>query len=1005
MRLLKPTWVNHDGKPIFAIDIHPDGSRFATGGQGDDSGRVVIWNMAPVAKEDDEKNENVPRMLCEMDNHLACVNCVRWSNNGLYLASAGDDRLVMIWQLMSYGGMSTPFGKSKANIERWRCTSTLRQHAGDILDIAWSPHDAWLASCSVDNTVVIWNAVKFPEVLTILTGHSGMVKGVTWDPIGKYLASQSDDKSIRVWRTMDWKEENKISKPFEECGGTTHVLRCSWSPDGHYIVSAHAMNNRGPTAQIIERDGWKFKMDFVGHRKAVTCVRFNSNIFSKIIKKGSSKAQQFSCCAIGSRDRAVSVWLTALKRPLVVIHDLFKNSVMDLAWSKSGTQLLACSWDGTVAFFDFDQDEIGHQLNQEEKNKLYEKIYGKNLGVANTVIENPDMLNLLKMQKEQQEKLAAKVQASPLSTPKKVIAPIMDKPPTDVKSKQIETRTPDGRRRITPLYIAPQVNVGAPMVPFTNVPHPAFSPANQVTPIKSAFKEPSKLSIKTEKQESDSDSEDAKPLSALQANIQPMAALDSRFTEKSKATSGSTAPEKTKVTPSPQSPSSVAAAAAAAACAAAAAAVAAAASDKNKEPSKIKETPKTTNTGSPSSLSGSKRKDEGSLKPGPKRPRKEYTKNVTEVKTGPRKGPMIGPPSTQEVTPKVVTTAPSSTSKPRLKLPVPKIEKTLSVQVSTGTDHQASVMLEVENDISSGKVTLHRLKYLKGGEDLWNNMLASRISAAAGNSHFCAVATENKAVSVYTIGGRRKSLPIILSEPISGLHCGGWYLLVILASARLFVWDIKKQVVVIKNETLTPIMPVSSVTVENVSITNAGAPIITLSNGKSFTFNTALCCWMMVHEKDNVLQSCSDHQTSVLAQAAVQIQGPLSSLQSKPNRFGASRVFQLSPQMQKSSTLSHLESQLNAALVLKSGKEYKFWLLTCVRYMVQEGVESRLREVCDEMLGPCYKADADTSSWESHVLGLNKRKLLEEILPIIGTNLKLQRLYSEYQDQLEMFKK
>lgn len=32
----------------------------------------------------------------------------------------------------------------------------------DVMDVAWSPHDAWLASCSVDNTVVIWNAVKFP---------------------------------------------------------------------------------------------------------------------------------------------------------------------------------------------------------------------------------------------------------------------------------------------------------------------------------------------------------------------------------------------------------------------------------------------------------------------------------------------------------------------------------------------------------------------------------------------------------------------------------------------------------------------------------------------------------------------------------------------------------------------------------------------------------------------------------------------------------------------------
>lgn len=63
-----------------------------------------------------------------------------------------------------------------------------------------------------------------------------------------------------------------MTEPFDECGGTTHVLRLNWSPDGQYVVSAHAMNNGGPVAKIIERDGWKARMDFVGHRKAITCV-------------------------------------------------------------------------------------------------------------------------------------------------------------------------------------------------------------------------------------------------------------------------------------------------------------------------------------------------------------------------------------------------------------------------------------------------------------------------------------------------------------------------------------------------------------------------------------------------------------------------------------------------------------------------------------------------------------------------------------------------------------
>lgn len=49
-------------------------------------------------------------------------------------------------------------------------------------------------------------------------------------------------------------------------------MRLDWSPDGGYLVSAHAMNCGGPTAQIVERDGWKTDKDFVGHRKAVVCV-------------------------------------------------------------------------------------------------------------------------------------------------------------------------------------------------------------------------------------------------------------------------------------------------------------------------------------------------------------------------------------------------------------------------------------------------------------------------------------------------------------------------------------------------------------------------------------------------------------------------------------------------------------------------------------------------------------------------------------------------------------
>ncbi|NWI39518.1 HIRA protein, partial [Picathartes gymnocephalus] len=570
------------GKPIFSVDIHPDGTKFATGGQGQDSGKVVIWNMAPVLKEEDEKNENIPKMLCQMDNHLACVNCVRWSNNGVYLASGGDDKLIMVWKRAAYIGPSTVFGSSSklTNVEQWRCVSILRSHSGDVMDVAWSPHDAWLASCSVDNTVVIWNAVKFPEILATLKGHSGLVKGLTWDPVGKYIASQADDRSLKVWRTMDWQLETSITKPFDECGGTTHVLRLSWSPDGHYLVSAHAMNNSGPTAQIIERDGWKTNMDFVGHRKAVTVVKFNPKIFKKKQKNGSSTKSScpYCCCAVGSKDRSLSVWLTCLKRPLVVIHELFDKSIMDISWTLNGLGILVCSMDGSVAFLDFSQDELGDPLSEEEKSNIHQSTYGKSLAImteaqlSTTIIENPEMLKYQQRQQQQGDQKNASIrEGSGNATAPKVASMVNGESLEDIRKnllkKQVETRTADGRRRITPLCIA-QLDTGDFSTAFFNsIPISGTlsgsmmssqsnqqlmsldsNAANSLNTSKPSV-EPTAASIKPTDDAVNKDGVNATSASAAPSassssvlttpsKIEPMKAFDSRFTERSKATSG-----------------------------------------------------------------------------------------------------------------------------------------------------------------------------------------------------------------------------------------------------------------------------------------------------------------------------------------------------------------------------------------------------------------------------------------------------------------------------------
>ncbi|RLV99895.1 hypothetical protein DV515_00009466 [Chloebia gouldiae] len=1006
-------------KPIFSVDIHPDGTKFATGGQGQDSGKVVIWNMAPVLKEEDEKNENIPKMLCQMDNHLACVNCVRWSNNGVYLASGGDDKLIMVWKRAAYIGPSTVFGSSSklTNVEQWRCVSILRSHSGDVMDVAWSPHDAWLASCSVDNTVVIWNAVKFPEILATLKGHSGLVKGLTWDPVGKYIASQADDRSLKVWRTMDWQLETSITKPFDECGGTTHVLRLSWSPDGHYLVSAHAMNNSGPTAQIIERDGWKTNMDFVGHRKAVTVVKFNPKIFKKKQKNGSSTKSScpYCCCAVGSKDRSLSVWLTCLKRPLVVIHELFDKSIMDISWTLNGLGILVCSMDGSVAFLDFSQDELGDPLSEEEKSNIHQSTYGKSLAImteaqlSTTIIENPEMLKYQQRQQQQGDQKNASIrEGSGNATAPKVASMVNGESLEDIRKnllkKQVETRTADGRRRITPLCIA-QLDTGDFSTAFFNsIPISGTlsgsmmssqsnqqlmsldsNAANSLNTSKPSV-EPTAASIKPTDDAANKDGVNATSASAAPSassssvlttpsKIEPMKAFDSRFTERSKATSGTAVVSNTNQI----------------------------VVDRLKDQNLIKDN-------KPKDILESSSDSEEKIpavKPlsVPKRKLELEGETVEKKKKGrPRKDSRLVPVTLTVQSPATLASEKDAAciSAPALalKLPTPIPQKSFTLQISS----DPSMYLEVENEMTIvGGSKLSRLKCNREGKE-WETVLTSRILAAAGSCEIVTVACEKRTLSVFSACGRRLLPPIILNTPISTLHCTGSCIMALTTAATLSVWDVHKQTAIVRDESLQTIFSGSDATVSQILLTQHGIPVMSMSDGKAYCFNPSLSTWNLVSDKQDSLAQCADFRTSLPSQEAMLCSGPLAVIQGRTSNSGrqAARLFSMPHLVQQETTLAYLENQIAAALMLQSSHEYHHWLLIYARYLVNEGFEYRLRELCKDLLGPVHYSAG--SQWESTVMGLRKRELLKELLPVIGQNLRFQRLFTEYQEQLDILR-
>lgn len=53
------------------------------------------------------------------------------------------------------------FGSSVKNAEGYRVAKVLRGHDSDVVDLAWSFDDTYLASCSMDGSVAIWDGKSF----------------------------------------------------------------------------------------------------------------------------------------------------------------------------------------------------------------------------------------------------------------------------------------------------------------------------------------------------------------------------------------------------------------------------------------------------------------------------------------------------------------------------------------------------------------------------------------------------------------------------------------------------------------------------------------------------------------------------------------------------------------------------------------------------------------------------------------------------------------------------
>ena len=123
----KPAWVAHRDEeqkahPVYSVDVHPDGSRFATAG-GDS--KVRVWNLAPVVSAAAEADAYVPKLLATLANHAGGVTVVRFSHSGRRLVSASDDAAAIVYELRP-GPPRNVFGAETPNLENWEARAAYR---------------------------------------------------------------------------------------------------------------------------------------------------------------------------------------------------------------------------------------------------------------------------------------------------------------------------------------------------------------------------------------------------------------------------------------------------------------------------------------------------------------------------------------------------------------------------------------------------------------------------------------------------------------------------------------------------------------------------------------------------------------------------------------------------------------------------------------------------------------------------------------------------------------